>query len=315
MDDKPLGATLDGVALVRLESTSLRVEVAPAIGGRIVSLFDRTAGHEYLWRNPAVRLQRLEPGSEYDPAFYGGIDELLPNDLPEVIRGIVCPDHGELWTTPLESRWDGDALVLHGQLRRFGLEYERRMALRSAEPGLEMTYRLTNHAAESRPFLWKLHAALAIAAGDIIECPASRGQVVDLAWSRRRTSDPFAWPIIEGSAANVIPPPDGTMDFFYLSQLAEGRMAWSRPGTGLRFEYRFDPAVFRYAWLFASYGGFEGHYTAILEPCTAMPLSVNEAAELDQCSVLPPGGTLTTRVSIRLGERQPSGSTPADFKS
>jgi hypothetical protein len=38
--------------------------------------------------------------------------------------------------------------------------------------------------------------------------------------------------------------------------------------------------------IFASYGGLDGHYTAVLEPCTAMPVSVNEAARLNQCSCL-----------------------------
>jgi hypothetical protein len=42
----------------------------------------------------------LERGADYDSNFYGGIDELIPNDIPENIDGIDDPDHGELWTTP-----------------------------------------------------------------------------------------------------------------------------------------------------------------------------------------------------------------------
>lgn len=292
------GLSLDGVPLVRLESDWLQVDVAPSVGGRIVSLRDRASGHEFLWRNAALRLQRQEPGSEYDPNFYGGIDELLPNDVPEPINGVACPDHGELWTTSLEPRRDGGSLILKGRLPRFGLDYERRMSLRPDAPGLELAYRLTNATDQPRPFLWKLHAALAIEPGDILECPARRGQVVDLGWSRYRTLEPFSWPVIEGQTANVVPPADGTVDFFYLFELTEGRMAWRRPGTGLRFEYRFDLRVFPYAWLFASYGGFNGHYTVILEPCTAMPISVNDAAARGQCSLLAPGQSLETEVSI-----------------
>ena len=297
------GLTLDDVPLVRLESDWLRVDVAPGVGGRIVSVLDRASGHELLWRNPSLRLERLAPGSEYDPNFYGGIDELLPNDLPEVINGIACPDHGELWTTPLEPRRAGECLILGGRLPRFGLEYERRMRLRPDAPCLELTYRLTNTTDQRRQFLWKLHAALAVEAGDVIECPARRGQVADLAWSRHHTLEPFDWPVIEGQVANIVPPADGTVDFFYLFELSEGRMAWRRPGTGLRFEYRFDPKVFRFAWLFASYGGFNGHYTAILEPCTAMPISVNDAAARNQCSVLAPAQSLETAVSVWAGRQ------------
>jgi hypothetical protein len=52
---------------------------------------------------------------------------------------------------------------------------------------------------------------------------------------------------------------------------------------------------------FASYGGFDGHYTAVLEPSTAMPVSVNEAMALNQCSFLEAGNFLATRISIYAG--------------
>jgi hypothetical protein len=63
----------------------------------------------------------------------------------------------------------------------------------------------------------------------------------------------------------------------------------------------FDRQVFPYVCYFASYGGLDGHYTAVLEPCTAMPVPVNEAARLNQCSVLEPGRRVETRVSIYAG--------------
>lgn len=298
---------LDGVPIIRLESDHLQVDVAPGVGGRVVSLIDRASAHEFLWRNRALSLQRLPAGSEYDPNFYGGIDELLPNDLPEVIDGVSCPDHGELWTSALDWACEGDRLKLRGTLPLFGLSYEREMTLRADSPCLEVTYRISNRADQPRHFLWKLHAALAVVPGDVVDCPARKARVVDLAWSRYHTLAPFDWPTIEGQDAHVIPAPDGTVDFFYLFELTEGKMAWRRPSDGLAFTYHFDRRVFPYAWLFASYGGFNGHYTVILEPCTAMPLSVNEAAARRQCSLLEPGETLETRVTIRAGR---NGRTP-----
>src|SRR5207248_5209630 len=198
-------------------------------------------------------------------------------------------------------RHDGDRLKLNGTLPRFGLRYEREMSLRPDAPWLDLTYRISNPTAGPRHFLRKLHAALAVEAGDIIDCPARQAKVVDLSYSRFSTLAPFAWPEIEGKSANVIPPADGTVDFFYLFDFPgeRGCMAWRRPSEGLEFAYHFDTRLFPYAWLFASYGGFLGHYTVVLEPCTAMPISVNGAARKSQCSVLKPGETLETRVSIR----------------
>ena len=137
--------------------------------------------------------------------------------------------------------------------------------------------------------------------GDVIECPARQARIVDPAWSRFKVTQPFAWPTIEGQCANVVPLKDGTMDFFYLYELTAGEMWWRRPSAGLKFGYQFDTSVFPYAWCFASYGGFLDHYTVILEPCTAMPVSVKEASEKRQCSRLEPGETLRSHVSLYAG--------------
>src|SRR6266404_5117060 len=160
---------LDGIPLVRLESDFLRVDVAPGVGGRIISLVEKHSGYEFLWRNSKLKLESLPSGSEYDPNFYGGIDELLPNDIPEMVGGINCPDHGELWTTPLAPAIEGERLLLRGTLPKFGLTYERSMALRSDAPRLDLTYRISNPTQQTREFLWKLHAALAVEAGDVLD--------------------------------------------------------------------------------------------------------------------------------------------------
>jgi hypothetical protein len=292
---------VDGIPVIRLESAHLQVDIAPGVGGRVIRLIDKSSGYDFLWRNTSLPLELKSSGSEYDPNFYGGIDELLPNDIPETIDGVDCPDHGELWTTPLTPEVSDDRLTLRGQLPKFGLAYEREMRLQTDAPWLDFRYRISNTTTQPRRFLWKLHAALAVQPGDVIECPARRARIVDPAWSRFKTAAPFEWPNIEGRAANIVPPRDGTMDFFYLYDLATGEVFWRTPATGLKFGYRFNPEVFPYCWLFASYGGFLGHYTIVLEPCTAMPLSVNEAAAQQQCSRLAPGQTLEATVSLYAG--------------
>lgn len=291
----------DGTPILRMENEFLQLEIAPSVGGRMTSLVDKSSGYDFLWRNAGLKLEKLAPYSEYDPNFYGGIDELLPNDIPETLHGIQSPDHGELWTASLESNVENGEVALTGLLPLSSLKYERRIALRADAPFVDTHYRITNLAGEERAFLWKLHAALAIEPGDRIVCPADIGQVVDLAWSRWDTLAPFAWPFIGQERADVVPQPNGTMDFFYLQNLNMGRIGLLRRAANLRFEYHFDTNVFPYAWLFASYGGFDGHYVAILEPCTAMPLSVNEAANLRQCTVLAAGESIETTVSIYAG--------------
>ena len=291
----------DGVECVCVESTSLSVIVAPAVGGKIISLRHRPSGHEFLWRDEDRPLKCHAAGTEYDPNFHGGIDELLPNDLPETICGINLPDHGELWTASLDYRIEAGKLTVSGKLPLSGLEYRRTMALADDEPRIDLRYCITNTRDEPFPLLWKLHAALRISEGDRIVCPAVKAEAPDLDYSRWHSSQPFDWPHVEGSRADTVPTKSDEMDFLYLYELREGRMGLENRSTGMHFEYRFDLDVFPVCWLFASYGGFNNSYTAILEPCTTMPMSVNEARRHGVTALLQPGESLETEVRIHAG--------------
>ena len=287
-----------------MENSSLRVDIAPGIGGRVVSLYNKALEREFLWINRRVSLRASQPGDAYDPVFYGGIDEVIPGDFPERIGALDSPDHGELWTLPLETGIEQDALLLSGTLPRWGLAYEKRFTLRGAEhsPWVDVDYRIENRTNKRRVFLWKLHAAVKIQAGDWLVCPAKTAVAADPQWSRWNRSDPFGWPWVNGERADRIPPLDGTTDFLFLYDLSDGRMGLRSPANGCELRIMFDRRVFPYACYFASYGGLDGHYTAVLEPCTTMPVSVNEAERLKQCSILEAGEVLTTRVSIYAGQ-------------
>ena len=292
---------VDGTPVVRIENRLLQVDVAPGVGGKIVNLVEKRSGHPFLWHNKNLRLERLPPGSEFDPNFYGGIDDLIPNDIPESVDGITCPDHGELWTTPLDHRIEGEVLRLEGMLPLTHLYYTKQVSLRADSPRIDLDYRVENRSNVVRHFMWKLHAALNVEPGDSILGPARTARVGDLKWSRWHTLEPFEWPVVEGNWVDQVPPADGTVDFFFLYDLEAGQVSWESAARGLRFGFEFDPAVFPYAWLFASYGGLLGYYTVVLEPCSGMPMSVNEAAALGQCSRLEPGDSITTRVTVYAG--------------
>jgi hypothetical protein len=283
----------DGIRAAVLENEVLRAVVVPAIGGRVVSLVHRPSGREFLWRNQRLALTCCAPGSEYDPNFYGGMDELLPCDISETLNGIACPDHGELWTLPLAAESSGEVLILRGRLPQFGLDYQRRMRLE--ESRLICDYRIANPNDTERQFLWKLHAALAVQPGDRVDCPAATARAADTAWSRRKSPAPFTWPDASGLDMSRVPEPDGGTEFLFLYDLAEGRMALETQ-NGARLECQFDRAVFPCCWYFASHGAMNGAFTGILEPCTTMPVSVNEAAATGFCSCLQAGEVLETRV-------------------
>ena len=144
----------------------------------------------------------IPPDTEYRFEFlWRELNELLPNDVPEAICGIDLPDHGELWTSSLDYQIESESLVVSGKLSRSGLEYQRTMALAKDEPRIDLQYRIKNTLNKPLPLLWKLHAALRIAEGDRVVCPAAKARPADLEYSRWTSDEPFDWPHVEGDRA------------------------------------------------------------------------------------------------------------------
>jgi hypothetical protein len=293
---------INGIEVFTGENEFLSFEIAPAAGGKITSIFNKRLQKEFLWTNKNVRLEIHQAGADYDTNFLGGIDELIPNDIPETIDAIVYPDHGELWTTRLDHELLADRIAVFGKLKLSGLYYKKTVRLDSLGPIVHLDYRIRNESKTTRHFLWKMHAALRIEAGDQLITGAKKARVVDAAYSRFKDMDEFSWPFIEGMDASKVPERNGEMDFFYLYAAEEPEMSLVTGKGRHLFRYNYEKGVFPFQWYFASYGGFLGHYVAVLEPCSSMPMSVTEASREGQCTALSPGEELTTTVSIYAGE-------------
>lgn len=301
---KILKNNINGIEVLTMENEHLKCSLVPALGGKLISVYNKSLQKEFLWINQHLELAVNEPGAEYDPNFLGGIDELIPNDIPENIDGIEYPDHGELWTTPLHYTIENNKVILSGKLKLSGLSYQKTIQLSDDAPTIQLEYHIKNDSSAVRNFLWKLHAALQIQKDDVLVTSATKAKVVDPAYSRFSDSNEFAWPVIEDIDASVVPPKKDTMDFFFLYDTPVAEMKMLSNNKAHTFSYTYDNAIFPYQWYFASFGGFLDHYTAILEPCTAMPLSVNDAKALRQCTILQPGEVLETTVQIFAGLTQ-----------
>jgi hypothetical protein len=292
---------ISNIEVLDLHNEWLRVSLVPALGGKLLSVYNNELSKEFIWTNTGMPLQVHPPGSNYDSGFIGGIDELIPNDIPQSIDSIDYPDHGELWTTPLDHAISGGTVTMSAILPLSGIKYSKSVSLDNNGPVIILDYKITNQTKETRHFLWKLHAAANIEPGDRMLSGAAYGQVADLDYSRFGHTNEFSWPIIEEADASVIPENDRSVDFFYLYGSPGGHMHLSGNNKEHLFGYEYDQSIFPYQWYFASYGGFQDHYVAILEPCTAMPIDINTAIQKNQCTVLKAGETLTTRVKIFAG--------------
>lgn len=298
-----------------IENRFLRLIVLPELGGKLWSLVYKPVDREIFWRNPRMAPRPAPYGAVYDDWFCGGWDELFPNDAPTTFAGDVYPDHGEWWAMPFA--WEivtqrADEVTLH--LWRAGVVtntfVERWITVRAGEARVELRYRIRNDGPQPLDFLWKLHPALAISPHARIELPDC-AVLPDPAFNERLDKQPFAWPHARSAQGEmvdmrVVPPVSAAAcDFYYATDLAEGWCALTDEQAGYRFKLTFDPALFRSVWVFGAYGGWRGHYVAILEPCTGYPYRLEDAVTQGTASRLGAGEEIETTVAVSLaGERR-----------
>lgn len=267
-----------------LENDFLKVVIDPSMGGRVISFYDKKRQYEQLWYDPDK--EPMDPALDYDGNFAGGMDELLPCDIPE--RNY--PDHGELWCLPVTCSSSGNRLTICGELPISQLKYQRTMYLQ--DNTLISDCRISNlHTAETREFLWKLHAALYIETGDKFFAPCRCVQAADPGdWSKLPDSMPRQW-----TNPYIIPEFAGGSDFFYLTDQQQGTLELHR-GNGSKFVCNFDCRVFPLTWVFISLGRLNHSRTLIMEPCTNYPMSLEDASCHGVCARLSPQTSLCTQI-------------------
>lgn len=298
----------NGIPTVILENRLLRAVVMPGLGAKIWQLTYLPQGRDLLWQHPRIRPRALPFHSAYDDVFFGGWDELFPNDAPEELAGERMPDHGEVWTLPWGwalERAAPDEATLHLWVETpiSGCRVEKWISLRDGEAKLRFRHRLTNLGAHEQPFLWKLHPALAVDEHSRIDMAADEVYVEDFGPPRNgRTGVSYQWPLLTDDAGaqhdmrRCLGPQARVNEFQYATRMRAGWCALTHTRERLGFGLAWDSAVLPSCWIFASYGGWRGLQVAILEPCSGYPLSVAAGVAQGTHQKLAAGQTLETDI-------------------
>lgn len=297
-----------GLQALVLENEHLRVVVLPELGGKIWTVTSTRTNRQFLWHNERVHPRTVPFGASYDDSFFGGWDELFPNDVAEELAGEPYPDHGELWASPWDwtIEHDGpDRAAIRLTLRTpiSGCRFEKTISLTTGTPHLRLDYRVTNTLPHELPFLWKQHLAVAVDEPARVDLGATAMYVEDFGTPRAgRAGTTYTWPTLvddDGQATDMsttLPNESGTSEFQYATQLSAGWCSVTY-GDGTGIGLVFDKDVFRSCWLFASYGGWRGLQTLVLEPCTGYPVEVSTGARTGTHRTLAPGEVITTTLT------------------
>lgn len=296
-----------------LENARVRATIIPSLGGRVWELVDRVRDRQWIWHRHDVDLAASLPGSDYDSVWAGGWEELFPNDARGEFEGRSLPDHGHWWTsawTVIEATAGGEAVVrLATTTSAPATLCVKEFRLAADSDTIHVSYRIESHETEPFHFLFKQHLPIALSPSCELALPGGRVTPVDPSFGTLLPGpEPFDWPVAtgpDGRQVDLRRVPDRSSalrEFVYVADLPESWCGADDLAQRASIRMQFDDGQVPFVWLFLSYGGWNGCYTAVLEPCTNMPKDLAAALQAGNCARLSPGGVFETRVSVTLGE-------------
>lgn len=294
----------NAIEVITLSTREASVTVAPALGGRIVSLRDRLAGREWLdgWA-PATTRRLWHPA---DPADFttgpgAGADECLPTVLACRVQGRDLADHGEIWNQPARtiispsSTGGGPSLDCSWVLQQSPLRFQRVLTL--AGNRLTLDYRLENTSCQSTPFLWAWHPLFSWRRGDCLHfdpavdsCLSPGGGAV-LPW-------PGTAPGTDLSRARFAPGAIPAAKVF-LGPLRRGH-AEIHTRRGNRLSLDWPAGNFPYAGIWITRGFWKGLHHWAVEPTNAPVDCLSDIGSPGRVSLLEPAESRTWRVTVTL---------------
>ena len=297
---------LGDLKAVTVENEYIRLTILPELGAKIYDIIHKESGKNITWHNPRVRPRRVPFGSRFDDVWSGGWDEIFPNDAESVVGGERYPDMGEVWALEwdceVEEGSDWAAVTTAVRSPITPAEIRRRLTLKNGTSGFMLEYQILNLGSNRIEFLWKVHPAFEINKNCRIEIPAERG-IVDRRYAGLFSREDYRWPVAHGKGGrpvdvSVVDPSANNCTLHYVTGLSSGRLRFIDEENGLASTLDFPPDIMNNVWLFLAYGGWRGHYTAVLEPSTSYPFDLAEAIRLGNVTRLDGGERLLAKLSF-----------------
>jgi hypothetical protein len=275
--------------MIVLESARAQVEIDPAFGARVTTLWDKRAGREWLVTGP-------REGETGDDATYRGPqargwDECFPTVAPchHPAWGPLR-DHGLLWGRP----W---AVVQHGGtahciFRDTRFAFRRTLDLHGAT--LHLLYELENRTEDALPWMWSQHALLAALPGERIRLDGVQEMTVG--------GEAVRWPEHGRRDLSVVGgPSEGVATKLYARAAGAVRVSVEGDAGGIAFAWDGSQVPALGLWL--DWGGWPEdspvHQLAI-EPTTAPADDLAGAEALGASRRLASGEVAAWRVTITL---------------
>jgi galactose mutarotase-like enzyme len=283
-------------AALTLESELMRVVIAPELGAKIVSIFDKTCHHE--WLVPPMRpLGQATYGADFVSQDMSGWDEMMPTIIACAYEGVQLPDHGEVWSIPWDIEKSDDEVVLSTSGKALPYRLTRSASLVANR--LKLSYSLENTGQRPFPYLWAAHPQFAADLQTRIILPPEAIQVVNVVendpvwgksggmvdWPHASSLDGRAWQLDRVRSAQ-----NQACRKFYLPP--EQRISWAallHEGLGCQLRMEWQPSDLPYLGIWVDEGKCNIHPVVALEPSNGYYDSLTRAIDNRSVDILAPG--------------------------
>jgi galactose mutarotase-like enzyme len=306
-----------GLDALALETEAIRTITVPELGAKVVSLFDKRSGREWLVGSGSRPVKKVAYGASFEEQDLSGWDEMFPTIVacpypePGERHGVPLPDHGEVWALPWAIE-NSEAGKLTLRVNGKALPYELARTLEYSSPtSLEMHYQLTSLAEVRMLYLWSAHPLFVCESGAEIVFPSRVKEVcntIPASWGWGEPETRFSWPLatgLDGQAVRIdqVGPPSlrKARKFYLLPDMHLGWVGLARTDQRDWLRMEWNPAPIPYLGLWVDEGALSHESVAAPEPTTGFYDSLAVAYEKNEVAVLEPGTVQTWDLRVRMG--------------
>lgn len=271
---------IDGLVVWTGESEKMKIQLIPDLGSKIISLYDKETGREWLFRRGGA-LGNQGYGSCFAHGDNSGWDEMFPTinscTYPQYPwKNTAVPDHGEVWALPWKTRCHQHVLQCSVTGIRFPYTFEKTYRFVSKRK-IKIEYKVTNQTPFSFSFLWAAHPLFDIINPMRIVMPEDVNQIA-ISFSHKERLGRFGniheWPNAQWNHEcirldRIDPVKRDIAEKFYVNRkVSKGWASLVDEATGERVTLRFPEEKVPYLAVWINQAGINADRNVALEPST-----------------------------------------------
>lgn len=316
--------SFNGIKIIEVYNDIISLKLVPELGGLIWAIYDRTRSVSVLGSVKELRslsyFDGLIKNKDFlDILFVGGWYEIIPNPgYYNEYGGASYGLHEETpylpWTIYYGNRQD-DKVSMRVDLIKVPLSIQKEIKI--DKNIITVNEKIRNNSDEPIRFGWLHHPFFGeevINRGTSLKLPPCDINVDPNADKNKSILKPNfrgKWPLCETLSGGytdlsklINKGEENLEDLVYISNLSRGEAVFQNPVKGFEYKMIWDPAIFKYLWLWRAFGGGSGYpwYGNIhglgLELASGYPSGISEQLKSDRAITLEGDREIKTEIKL-----------------